>query len=286
MIIWLASYPKSGNTWIRSFLTSLLFSEDGKSDLSKIKQISQYPLREHFNSLVKNIDDLNQLAENWIASQDLINLDNKIKFIKTHHVNCNIGGNSFTNYENTFGVIYIVRDPRNVITSVMNHFSKKNIFEAKEFLFDEHKIIGRNLDDKNKKNFENKEILTFISSWKTHYISWKNTTKNFLLIRYENLVAEPEKEFNKIINYLSEKLELKFSKEKFINAIKSNSFDNLKKQEETVGFSESPKDKLTGETKKFFHLGPNNDWKKLLENNVVEEIQNKFENEMKELGYL
>ena len=286
MIIWLASYPKSGNTWIRSFLTSLLFSKDGESDLSKIKQISQYPLREHFRSLVNNIDDINQLSENWIASQDLLNLDNKIKFIKTHHVNCNIKGNSFTNYDNTFGVIYIVRDPRNVITSVMNHFSKKDYSQAKEFIFDEHKIIGRNLDDNTKKKFENHEILTFISSWKTHYISWKNITKNFLLIKYENLVLDPKNEFKKIINYLSEKLKLHFPEKKFLRSIETNSFDNLKKQEEKDGFFENPIDKITGEKKKFFHLGPNNNWKNLLDKKITEEIQKKFEKEMKELGYL
>ena len=52
-----------------------------------------------------------------------MNLDNKIKFIKTHHVNCKIGTDSFTNLDNAKGVIYIVRDPRNVVTSIKNHFS-------------------------------------------------------------------------------------------------------------------------------------------------------------------
>ena len=48
---------------------------------------------------------------------------------------CNFGKNSFTNYQNTFGVIYIVRDPRNVITSILNYYSKRNYEEAKEISF-------------------------------------------------------------------------------------------------------------------------------------------------------
>ena len=48
MIIWLASYPKSGNTWVRSFLNSLLFNKNNEADLSEISKIDQYPKRSHF----------------------------------------------------------------------------------------------------------------------------------------------------------------------------------------------------------------------------------------------
>ena len=48
MIIWLASYPKSGNTWVRSFLNSLLFNKDNSADLNELSKIDQYPKRSHF----------------------------------------------------------------------------------------------------------------------------------------------------------------------------------------------------------------------------------------------
>ena len=150
MIIWIASYPKSGNTWVRSFLNSLIFSKDGNADLNSISKIGQYPLRSQFKGLIDDIDDIHKLAECWDSSQSKINLDNKIKFFKTHHVMCNYGNHSFTNYENTLGTIYIVRDPRNVITSLKNHFIKENYEEAKKFIMDKHKVIGRNLDEKKK----------------------------------------------------------------------------------------------------------------------------------------
>ena len=229
MIVWLSSYPKSGNTWVRSFISSLIFTNNGDADFNAMQKISQYPRRSHFTSLLENLEDLNSLSENWIPSQKLINLDKKIRFFKTHHAMCNFGKNSFTNYENTFGVIQIVRDPRNVITSLLNFFNKTNYDEAKQFICDEKKIIGINLAKPKQEKLKDNNIITLISSWKTHYNSWKNFKKNYLLIKYENLINEPNREFGKIRHYLETNLDLHFSDEKFNYAMEANSFLNLKK---------------------------------------------------------
>ena len=286
MIIWLASYPKSGNTWVRSFLSSLIYSNNGDVDFESMKKISQYPLRSHFKGISNNIDDIYSISENWINSQNIINSDKKIKFMKTHHVMCNFGKNSFTNFKNTFGVIQIVRDPRNVITSILNFFSKKNYLEAKEFIFDEKKIIGINLALRKQENVTNNQIITLISSWKTHYNSWKTFNKNHLLIKYENLISDPENEFGKIRLYLKKNLNLTFSDEKFYNSIKSNLFLNLKKLENKDGFFENEISKEDKKYKNFFNLGPNNDYKKFLDKKIVDEIEKVFKIEMKELGYI
>jgi len=285
MIVWLASYPKSGNTWVRSFISSLIFTNNGDADFNAMQKISQYPRRSHFTSLLENLEDLNSLSENWIPSQKLINLDKKIRFFKTHHVMCNFGKNSFTNYENTFGVIQIVRDPRNVITSLLNFFNKTNYDEAKQFICDEKKIIGINLAKPNQEKLKDNNIITLISSWKTHYNSWKNFKKNYLLIKYENLINEPNREFGKIRHYLETNLDLHFSDEKFNYAMEANSFLNLKKIENTKGFSENT---IMTSSKKvnFFNLGPENDYKNFLDNKTKASIENVFFNEMKELNYI
>ena len=287
MIIWLPSYPKSGNTWLRSFLSSLIFTKNGEADFDAIKKITQYPRRSHFKDIVENFGDINSLSKNWINSQNLLNLDKKIKFFKTHHVMCNFGKNSFTNYENSFGAIYIVRDPRNVITSLLYHFSKENYLDAKKFLFDENKVIGINLANTYKKKINSDtEILTLISSWKTHYNSWKSFNKNFLLLKYENLINDQENEFNKIREYLRNKLNLTFTDQKFERAINSNLFENLKNLEQKHGFEEAVMNKDLSKKTNFFNLGPLNDFNKLLENNIQKDIEDKFNFEMKELGYL
>ena len=283
MIIWIASYPKSGNTWVRSFLNSLFFSEDGNASLH-IK-IGQYPLKSHFKKYINDFSNINEIGKYWEVSQNLINTDRKFKFLKTHHVLCNINGNNFATIKNTLGVIYVVRDPRNVVTSVLNQYLKKNYTEAMNFMFDKNHCID--VESHSHKNLSNKEIMyTLISTWNNHYNSWKSFPKNYFLIKYENLIENPEKEFFKLSKYLSKILNVKLDEEKIKIAIKSNSFENLKKLEETSGFFEAVKNEKTGKTNKFFNLGPKNKWQNLLDDETRNEIEIKFRKEMIELGYL
>ena len=165
MITWLASYPKSGNTWVRSFLSSLIYTENGEANFKSLENIMQYPQRRFFNQLDCDVDNIYSLSENWIPSQVQINKDKKNKILKTHNIMCSINKKKFTNNENTNGVIYIVRDPRNVVTSILNHFSKKNINDAYNFISDQNKIIGRDLNNMNNKIIKDNEIITLISSW-------------------------------------------------------------------------------------------------------------------------
>ena len=141
MIIWLASYPKSGNTWVRLFLNSLINDKKSEVDINNI-QIRQFPLRYDFSNLNIDMDNIKEFISNCIVCQDKINLDNSIKIFKTHNAFWRAGNNQFTNEENTKGVIHIVRDPRNIITSVKNHFSRKNYDEALKFMTDEKKSLG------------------------------------------------------------------------------------------------------------------------------------------------
>ena len=78
MIVWLASYPKSGNTWVRLFLNRLLYSGEN-FDINNI-QIDQFPQKFHFDGLVEDTNNLKETSMNYITAQDKINLDNKIKF--------------------------------------------------------------------------------------------------------------------------------------------------------------------------------------------------------------
>jgi len=181
------------------------------------------------------------------------------------------------------GVIHIVRDPRNVITSIKNHYYLNSYNKAKQFIFDENKFVG--LEDKNTKISDNK-ILTLVGSWKTNYNSWKNTKKNYLLIKYENLIENPETEFHKIISYLKNLLNITISNDKISKAIESTSFKNLQTQEKLGKFTEYSRVKKTGDKIKFFYLGPENKWKKFLDKETCREVEEKFSVEMKELGYL
>ena len=280
MIIWLASYPKSGNTWIKGFIISLLYTTKGTSNLENFKKINQYPLKSHFENLTTDFNDITKFKKYYHKSQDIINSDNKIKILKTHNALLNVDGDNFSSTKNTLGVIHIVRDPRNVITSLKHHYSIPDFEKAKEFLFDEKRVIFGNFD---KKDYP---LPTLLASWKTHYLSWKQVKLNYLLIKYEDLLNNPIKEFSKISDYLSNLLTVKISEKKIKNSIKSNSFYNLKKEEQDKGFAESVLSRDGKRKIPFFNLGPKNDWKTLLEEKTAAEIEAKFNNEMKELGYM
>tara|TARA_B100001250_G_scaffold303167_1_gene264880 strand:+ start:4557 stop:5396 length:840 start_codon:yes stop_codon:yes gene_type:complete len=279
MIIWLASYPKSGNTWLRYFLTSLIFTRDGEANLKSMGSIKSFPRPDQFINLVNDVSNIKEISQNWLKSQTVINLDRKIKFMKTHNLLCSLENNSFTNLENTIGTIYIVRDPRNVVTSIKHHFQYKTIEEAKDFIINEKTIFG-------KKDSGQNPVPTIIGSWKSHYNSWKIMKKNFLLIKYEDLVLRPNREYKKIKEYVEKILNIKINEEKLKSSIQASSFENLKKKEEKEGFIESIKDSKTGNMKKFFNLGPQNNWENLLNPKIKEEIEFKFQREMKELDYI
>ncbi len=287
MIIWLASYPKSGNTWLRFFIISLLAGDKDNINLSHLKAITSFPTKSQFEGLVKDFKSLVEVAKNWQIAQKKINFDKKIKFLKTHNMLNRYKNSFFTDNENTLGTIYIARDPRNIITSLKNHFSYTEYDEAKKFLFNENQaIVLSNSQEKKIKNQDNFQLPQFVGSWQTHYKSWKNMKKNLLLIKYENLIKTPDLEFVKIAKFLEKMLKIRFTKKQIEKSIYLSSFDKLQKMEEKKGFIESTENKLTGQKNKFFYLGPKNDWRKILDKEIADEISSRFEPEMKELGYL
>ncbi len=282
MIIWLASYPKSGNTWLRFFIISLLMGEKTDLNLSHLRAIINYPHSTQFDDLVNNLFDFNEIAGSWIASQKKINLDKNLRFFKTHNMLGKFRGHPFTNSENTLGAIYIVRDPRNVITSVKNHYSLSSYDEAQKFIFKDDQILA--LSDRQKALYLKSKkfpLTQYVGSWKTHYLSWKNMKKNYILVRYEDLYENSKSEFTKIASFIGGLLKVKFTEAQIENAINLSSFERLENMEKESGFTESTIDK-DGNRNKFFFLGPKNDWRKILDKSISIEIEKKFEKEMRE----
>ena len=171
MIIWIASYPRSGNTWIRALISTYLFSEKENKVFENIKKIINFPNINQF----KGIFEINEFSKEelkdkkkfeiskyWISAQEKINLNKEITFLKTHNFGGSLEGNDFSNSENTLGVIYLVRDPRSVAVSNAYH-NNISFDKSVDDLLDE-KIFATN--DGN--------LLEFRSSWKVNYLSWKN----------------------------------------------------------------------------------------------------------------
>ena len=284
MFIWLASYPKSGNTLVRSLLASYFFSKDGIYNFSLIKNIKQFPNIKLFEDLGIDVRNEKEVIANYVRVQQSFNKRESIQFLKTHSYLFNIENNAFTDLNNTLGVIYIVRDPRNVVTSLANH-KALTTDDATDVLTNSWCVEG-NL---NSFNYTERTTL-YTGTWASNYKSWRSfkSQGKYLLIKYEDLIHKKEEIFLKILKFIHRlnKKNFELDKVKFKNAIDSTSFERMKTLEKEVGFNESKVDKKTGKKINFFNLGEKNDWKKMIAPNIKEKIENSFKVEMKELGYL
>ena len=282
MIFWIASYPKSGNTWVRSLLSSYYFTNDGIFNQKLLANIEQFPQKKFFADFKYNSSVVGDTAKHWIKAQEKINLDNKIRFLKTHNSLSAINGYQFTNPKNTIGCIYVIRDPRNVITSLKNHFELNNE-EALKFMMNEKKFTYDFHALKDYSDFQ------FISSWENNYKSWKNQILiPVKFIKYEDLIDKTFIIFKEIVEFINKlsNVEKKFNKKKALNSVRTTSFNNLSNLEKRQGFIESLISKNEKKKIPFFHLGPENDWKKMLDENLKKELFDIFQENLKDLSYL
>ena len=282
MIFWIASYPKSGNTWLRALLSSYFYSEEGIFNQDLLKNIDQFPEKRHFSDFNYDPKIVTDTSKFWIKAQEKINLNNELNFLKTHNILGSINNSNFTNKKNTIGAIYIVRDPRNVLTSLQNHYELSKD-EALKFMLSEKKYIH---DYHAKNDFSD---FQFISSWEKNYQSWINQKiLPVKLIRYEDLNANTLDVLKEIIEFIQNTIQEKedFNFLKAQNAVTSTNFENMKNMEKKSGFLESVLSK--NDTKKipFFHLGPKNDWKSIFDKSYQNKLNSIFENNLKELNYL
>ena len=282
MIFWIASYPKSGNTWLRSLLCAYYYSSDGNFSQKLLKNISQFPQKHHFVNFDYNPKIVTDTSRFWIKAQNEINRDSKLKFFKTHNVLGAINNNNFTNKENSIGGIYLVRDPRNIITSLQNHF-ELNKDEALKFMLSEKKYLYDYYQTNDFSDFQ------FISSWEKNYKSWtKQDIFPIKVIKYEELMNNTFETFKEIIIFIEKitKIEKIFIESKAKNSIQSTSFNKMKKIEQSKGFNESVLSKNHSKKIPFFHLGPKNDWKKIFNEDFIKNVTLKFKPLLKELNYI
>jgi len=271
MIFWLSSFPKSGNTWLRSLIACYLDDDRNKTIFEKIKKIERFPSPGHFKGIL-NLDTLKnnelEICKHWIAAQEKINLSGEFRILKTHNFGGSQKGDWFTNSENTCGFIYMIRDPRSVAVSYAHH---SNISFEKSIEI----ICNENQFGKNEKN-----LIEIRSSWKINYLSWKNRDYPKLIIKYEELLTNTFDTFSKILKFLSNFREIKIEKNKIEETIKICSFENLSKLENRIGFKERK-----GE-ENFFRKGLINEWEKSLSKDLIKKIEDNFKSEMISLGYL
>ena len=250
-----------------------------------LKKIDQFPTKKYFKGFDYNKKVATDTCKLWIKAQERINANIKeLKFFKTHNIFGKLNNYDFTDIQNSIGCLYVVRDPRNVFTSLKNHYQLNDEQAIKWMTNDKNFIYYvQNFEENGFSDFQ------FISSWNVHYKSWKMQKKlPIKFIKYEDLQNETYYVFKEVIQFINkitnnkEKVNIK----KIKNVLKTTSFEKLKQNEIDHGFSESVISKKDKNQKiPFFNLGPKNDWRKIINNDLKSKLESIFEKDLKELSY-
>jgi len=275
-IVWLASYPKSGNTWFRIFLGNL-FSDSAQAihindltetTISSNRSIIDSYLGIHSSELTaEEIDKVRpQIFRRFSDEKE------GTAYIKTHEAwTLNSEGNPIFPEEITKGVIYIIRNPLDIAISFSFH-NNETIDNTISILNDDYSKL---CEEKDKLYIQTQQRLR---SWSNHVSSWiKDSKLPVHIIRYEDMLDDPLSSFKSAINFL----ELHYEGAEIRNAIINSSFDTLKAMETRDGFKERGM-----HSEAFFRKGKSNDWESGLSLTQTREIVLYHKKIMKQFGYL
>lgn len=275
-IIWLASYPKSGNTWTRSFLHNLLGLLSGESekthDINAMNVLSTWEVAgEPYERLLGKT--LGECTREEIASvrhkvqQGIADSVNGLAFVKTHHALVMDRKQPTLNFDVTSGAIYIVRNPLDVAISFAHHMSS-SIDEA----IRQMAKIGLETP------IGERSVYEVYGSWSQHVESWtRKAHRTIHVMRYEDMLADPHATFGGLARHLL----LNPPDELLDRAIDLSSFARLKAQEDEHGFREKPKD-----AERFFRSGTAGQWRSELSADQINRIVSDHGPQMRRFGYL
>ncbi len=272
-LLWLASYPKSGNTWVRAFLENYVQDPPGpvdinvlfKHSLDEAKAWRYAPYTNGRPTIELSIEETCVLRPRVQA--DMAAKAHGTEFAKTHNFFGEYAGFPLQNPSVTAGAIYIVRNPLDVVISMAGYFGL-NLDEAIDFMGEE--MTGSLHDDEN--------VSQVISSWSMNVRSWtEHEHEQMLVIRYEDMLDKPEKVFAKVVAFLG----MDKDKNRLNKAIKFSSFDQLKAQEQKHGFIERQQT-----AQSFFREGRKNQWRQKLNDAQIKKIIDQHGDQMERFKYI
>ena len=275
-IIWLASYPKSGNTWARSFLfnlISILTGEDPSTrDINAVNERSIWDIsaRRYEEILGKPPKEAGReavAAARPKVQEAIADELPGISLVKTHNALVIDRGYPAINTKVTSGAVYIIRNPLDVAISFSHHLGT---------------TVDKAIERMGKKGLEtpmtDESIHEIYGSWSENVLSWtRKPNKAIFVMRYEDMKRTPEKTFGALAQHLL----MSPTRDQLARAIELSSFERLQQKEEETGFKMKPK-----EAEKFFRKGQVDEWKEVLTKRQVQRIVSDHGQQMSRFGYL
>jgi aryl sulfotransferase len=272
---WLASYPKSGNTWVRALLTAWKKVQDGAPNLAALEGQSRMNDRFFFDeevgidSELLTLDELHVYRSRLHADRAAYLPYNMIT--KIHDVcELNREGALLFPPESTAGVVYVMRNPLDTAVSCSHHYQIPIARVGDRLALKDswiHAPLGGIRE----------ALPQRVGNWSEHVLSWVvHSGLRCVLVRYEDLIEDTLREFKRILLFLGET----YHEERAKAAVRSASFESLQREEQQKGFNERPHN-----ASNFFRNGKIGDWRESLPPEVAAQISRDHAPAMRRFGY-
>ncbi|MCR9147923.1 MAG: sulfotransferase domain-containing protein, partial [Rhodobacteraceae bacterium] len=265
------SYPKSGNTWVRLFLANYLMPSDQPVGINDVARIGTGDaMLRHYHAVsggrFDSTDIYGTIRLRERVLRGIVGNNADINFVKTHTRRTVVSGIDLFPPQYTKSAIYVIRNPLDMVLSYARHFSMTHEQASEAVCHSDNALAP-----------DAKNVAQFLGSWSDHVASWTSfSAYPVLVLRYEDLLQQPETEFAKLIKHVGATM----SAERLQTSIRHSSFDQLKQQEQQQGFIErAPKDES------FFTKGQAGVWRDELDPALVKRIKQANKRLMKQYGY-
>lgn len=274
-IYWLASYPKSGNTWLRTFLHNLRRDGDDPANINS-------PDDSLIASACSWIDDVLGFDIDDLTPEEVDRLrpevyrwatnDGETQFHKIHDAyTLSTDGEPIVSRAGTLGAVYLVRNPLDVSESLANHFNC-TLDRAIAFMGDETSVLT------SRRGESNLQVRQRVLSWSGHVTSWIDAPGlHREVLRYEDMLARPIETFGRAAAFLG----LPTETSRIEKSIRFSEFSELSRQETEQGFEERP-----AHTATFFQRGEAGAWRDHLSADQVARVIADHGPTMRRLGYI
>lgn len=266
MIRWLASYPKSGNTWMR--LLMMAYEHGDAFDINRRYRSYKQDTSESFYKRISPVP-LEKLTEgeyHALRPAALVNMVHDVKgplMLKTHCANITLDRTALIPRGLTECALYVVRDPRDVAVSLADHLGV-SIDAAIDVMADQKRTLGT------------AGKIQVISSWSVSVQSWFSSAFPTYILRYEDLKADTAGHFEKVAKFFG----IVPDRLRIARAVAATSFDRLQAAEKEAGFKAK-----SGHQERFFRSGVAGGWKGTLSPAQARKIETEHREAMELCGY-